>query len=63
MVDIALNIYEGPDYSVLDSLNYKFSLWIGNKTGYPHIDVFLRVSEDKLVEFVNKVFHKFNTES
>ena len=58
MVDIALNIYEGPDYSVLDSLNYKFSLWIGNKTGYPHIDVFLRVSEDKLIEFVNKSISK-----
>ena len=58
MVDITLNIYEGPDYSVLDSLNYKFSLWIGNKTGYPHIDVFLRVSEDKLIEFVNKSISK-----
>ena len=27
MVDITLNIYEGPYYKVLDSLNYKFSLY------------------------------------
>merc|ERR1711988_181700 len=26
MVDISLNIYEGPNHRVLDSLNYKFSL-------------------------------------
>ena len=58
MVDISLNIYEGPNHRVLDSLNYKFSLWIGNKTGYPHIDAFLRVSEDKLIEFVNKSVSK-----
>ena len=58
MVDITLNIYEGPNYRVLDSLNYKFSLWIGNKTGYPHLDAFLRVSEDKLIEFVDKSISK-----
>ena len=57
-VYITLNIYEGPDYKVLDSLDYKFSLWIGNKTGYSHIDAYLRVSEDKLTEFVNTSISK-----
>ncbi len=52
MVEITLNIYEGPFYKTLDSLNYKFSLWTGNKTGYSHIDAFLKISEDKLIEFI-----------
>ncbi len=58
MVDITLNIYEGPYFEILDSLNYKFSLWSGNKTGYPHIDAFLRVSEDKLTSFVKSSISK-----
>ena len=58
MVDITLNIYEGPYYNLLDSLNYKFSLWIGNKTGYSNIDAFLTVSRDKLTDFVNSSISK-----
>ena len=58
MVDITLNIYEGPYFKLLESLNYKFSLWSGNKTGYGHIDALLRVSEDKLTDFVRKSISK-----
>ena len=58
MVDITLNIYEGPNYDVLDSLNYKFSLWLGNKTGYPHVDAFLGASRDKLTDFVRSSISK-----
>ena len=58
IVNITLNIYEGPDYRVLDSLDYRFSLWTGNKTGYSNIDAYLRVSEDKLTEFVNTSISK-----
>ena len=58
IVDITLNIYEGPYFKLLESLNYKFSLWSGNKTGYGHIDALLRVSEDKLTDFVRKSISK-----
>ena len=58
MVDITLNIYEGPYFKLLESLNYKFSLWSGNKTGYGHIDALLRVSEDKLTDFVRTSISK-----
>ncbi len=57
-VDITLDIYEGPYFKLLDSLNYKFSLWSGNKTGYGHIDALLRVSEDKLTDFVRTSISK-----
>lgn len=58
MVNMTLNIYEGPFYKILDSLNYNFSLWIGNQTGYSHIDAFLRISQDKLTDFVKKSISK-----
>ncbi len=58
MVNITLNIYEGPYYKILDSLSYQFSLWAGNKTGYSHIDAFIGVSEDKLTDFVKNSISK-----
>ncbi len=58
MVNITLNIYEGPDFSILDSMDYSFSLWAGNKTGYDFIDAFLRVSQDKLIDFVDSSVSK-----
>ncbi len=58
IVKLTLDIYEGPNYRILDSLNYKFSLWLGNKTGYSNIDAFLRVSDDKITEFVNNSISK-----
>ena len=58
VVDIVLNIYEGPNFNLLDSMNYQFSLWAGNKTGYDFIDAFLRVSEDKLRDFVDSSVSK-----
>ena len=58
IVDISLKIYEGPSYKVIDTLNYSFSLWIGNKTGYPELDGFYRVSKDKLTHFVKRSVSK-----
>lgn len=58
IVNITLNIYEGPDFSILDSMDYSFSLWAGNKTGYDFIDAFLRVSQDKLIDFVDSSVSK-----
>ncbi len=58
VVDITLNIYEGPNFNVLDSLSYKFSLWSGNQTGYQHVDAFVKVSQDKLTDLVKKSISK-----
>ncbi len=58
MVGITLNIYEGPSFNLIDSMNYQFSLWAGNRTGYDFIDAFLRVSEDKLKDFVDSSVSK-----
>ena len=58
LVNITLNIYEGPDFGILDSMDYSFSLWAGNKTGYDFIDAFLRVSQDKIINFVDSSVSK-----
>ena len=58
VVDITMNIYEGPNFNVLDTLNYKFSLWSGNQTGYKHVDAFVKISQDKLTELVKKSISK-----
>ncbi len=58
VVDITLNIYEGPNFNVLDSLSYKFSLWSGNQTGYQHVDAFVKISQDKLSDLVKKSISK-----
>ncbi|MFL2661359.1 MAG: flagellar assembly protein T N-terminal domain-containing protein [Alphaproteobacteria bacterium] len=58
VVDITLNIYEGPNFNVLDSLSYKFSLWSGNQTGYQHVDAFVKISQDKLTDLVKKSISK-----
>lgn len=51
--DIKLEIYEGPNYNYITDINYNFSLDLGPKTGYPHIDSFYRVSRDKLNELIS----------
>ena len=58
VVDMTLNIYEGPNFNVLDTLSYKFSLWSGNQTGYQHLDAFVKVSRDKLTDLVKKSISK-----
>lgn len=58
VVDITMNIYEGPNFDVVDTLNYKFSLWSGNQTGYGHVDAFVKISQDKLTELVKKSISK-----
>ena len=55
---MTLNIYEGPNFNVLDTLSYKFSLWSGNQTGYQHLDAFVKVSRDKLTDLVKKSISK-----
>ena len=39
-------------------MDYSFSLWAGNKTGYDFIDAFLRVSQDKIINFVDSSVSK-----
>ncbi len=58
VVDMTLNIYEGPNFNVLDTLSYRFSLWSGNQTGYQHLDAFVKVSRDKLTDLVKKSISK-----
>ena len=51
--DLSLGIFEGPNYNYITDINYKFSLDLGPRTGYSHIDSFYRVSEDKLNELMD----------
>ena len=56
--DINLKIFEGPDFKVLETLDYKFSLITGNKTGYLHLDSFFSVPIDKISDLVKKSISK-----
>ena len=58
IINIKLNIYDGSDYKIVDSLNYQFSLFLGNVTGYNHLDAFYKVPIDKLVYFLEKSISK-----
>ncbi len=53
MVNINLTIFEGPEYRIVDSLDYSFSLILGNDTGYKHLDAFYRTPVDKLTELLS----------
>ncbi len=52
LIDLNLNIYEGPNINIIDSLSYKFSIFLGNETGYSHIDAFYRVPYDKITNLI-----------
>jgi len=58
LVNINLKIYEGPSYKLVDSVNYKFSLILGNNTGYQHLDAFYRVPMGKLTELFERSLSK-----
>ena len=58
IVKIKLNIYEGSTFNLIDSMNYKFSLLLGNETGYDHIDAFFKVPFDKINSLVERSVSK-----
>ena len=57
-VNLDLNIYEGPKLKIVDSLSYQFSIFLGNETGYPHIDGFYKVPYDKITHLISKSLSK-----
>ncbi len=43
---------------MIDSLNYTFSIFLGNETGYSHVDAFYRVPYDKITSLISKSLSK-----
>ena len=58
IINLKLNIYEGPRLILIDSLNYTFSIYLGNETGYSHVDAFYRVPYDKITSLISKSLSK-----
>ena len=58
IINIKLDIYNGSDYKIVDSIKYQFSLFLGNVTGYKHIDAFYKVPVNKLVYFLERSISK-----
>ncbi len=58
IINLNLNIYEGMNLSMIDSLNYTFSIYLGNETGYSHIDAFYKVPYDKITDLISKSLSK-----
>tara|TARA_B100000886_G_C20415540_1_gene489115 strand:- start:50 stop:1231 length:1182 start_codon:yes stop_codon:yes gene_type:complete len=56
--NINLKIFEGPSFKIIESLDYQFSLIIGNSTGYNHLDSFFRVPLDKVSKLIEKSMSK-----
>jgi len=58
IINLNLNIYEGTKFNLIDSLNYTFSIFLGNETGYSHIDAFYKVPYDKITGLISKSLSK-----
>ncbi len=58
IINLNLNIYEGPRLNIIDSLNYTFSIFLGNETGYSHIDAFYKVPYDKITNLISRSLSK-----
>ena len=58
--DIALtiNLFEGTNFNVIDTLNYNFSVLLGIETGYQHMDGFYKIPYDKIAEIVQDSISK-----
>ena len=58
--DIALtiNLFEGTNFNVIDTLNYNFSVLLGIETGYQHMDGFYKIPYDKIREVVQDSISK-----
>lgn len=58
--NIQLKIYEGPNFKFIENINYNFSLNLGNRTGYTHIDTFYKVPLDKFRNYMNMSLSKIH---
>jgi len=58
--DIALtiNLFEGTNFNIIDTLNYNFSVLLGIETGYQHMDGFYKIPYDKITEVVQDSISK-----
>lgn len=58
--DIALtiNLFEGTNFNVIDTLYYNFSVLLGIETGYQHMDGFYKIPYDKIREVVQDSISK-----
>ena len=59
-VEITVNLYKGPNYQKVDNLDYKFTLMLGNETGFPVIDSFYKVPMDKFLNYLRLSVSKFH---
>tara|TARA_B100000579_G_C22806610_1_gene842868 strand:+ start:503 stop:1681 length:1179 start_codon:yes stop_codon:yes gene_type:complete len=58
VVDLNLNIYDGSNYEIIDSMDYSFSIFLGNETGYKNIDAFYNVPYEKITNFIERSLSK-----
>ena len=58
LVNLTLDIYENRNFQLINSLEYKFSLLLGQQTGYQHIDAFYKKPYDKIKVLVDKSLSK-----
>ena len=59
-VTLTIDLFEGTNFNMIDTLNYNFSVLLGVETGYQHIDGFYKIPYDKIEEVVQKVFQRCN---
>ncbi len=58
IVSLKMNFYEGSSLKIIDSIEYKFSIFLGNETGYSHLDAFYKVPYDKISNLIEKSLSK-----
>ena len=58
LVNLTLDIYENRNFELINSLEYQFSLHLGQQTGYQHIDAFYKQPYDKIKVLVDKSLSK-----
>ena len=57
-VALTINLFEGTNFNVIDTLNYNFSVLLGIETGYQHMDGFYKIPYDKIAEVVQDSISK-----
>lgn len=60
LFSIKLRLFQGPNYKIIENINYNFSLITGNKTGYPHLDAFYKIPIDRLINQIDLSLSKLH---
>ncbi len=58
LVKLQLDVYQNSNFNLIDSLEYDFTLFLGQQTGYQHIDAFYKKSYDTIRVLVEKSLSK-----